>query len=351
MKKERMQGLDIIRTLAIFFVFLIHMIAITEATKSDVADIKWGIMNVARFLALNCVPLFLLLTGFLQSRKRLTLRHYTGGIPLIFSYLSVSAIVALLYTTEFGAPGDRVDRLILHIFDFSFGYAWYVEMYLCIFLLIPFLNILFDALEQRGQLALIGVLVLLTMVPSLVGNFQVTGIWFEIIPDFLENMYVIAYYFIGAYIARYRPSPKKFWCVIASIIVLLGETLAVWLWRDSEYSWHICNEFNCLTHAVVSVCIFLFFYDIKPNCRALNFVFGEISVCSFEMYLLSYFTDKWFYKYLPLAPWQVLIVNFVVCYLCVKVLRVVLVPAGKNLRILAERICAKIINRNNVGKA
>ncbi len=346
MKKERLHGLDVIRSLAIFLVFLIHMIALSGAGRAEVPDLKWGIVKFARFLALNCVPLFLLLTGFLQTNKKLSFKHYTGGIPLVFSYFSVSAIVALLYTLQFGAPGDRIDRLVLHVFDFTFGYAWYVEMYLGVFLLIPFLNILFDALEQRGQLILIGVLVFLTMMPSLVGNFQVAGIWFEIIPDFLENMYVIAYYFIGAYIAKHRPSPKKLWCVIVAIIVLLGETLAVWLWHDSEYAWHVCNEFNCLTHTVVSVCIFLFFYDLKLNCKAPNFVFGEISVCSFEMYLLSYLTDTYFYQYLPLSPWLVLIINFVVCYLCVRVLRLALVPAGKGLGILAEKLFLKILGGN-----
>ena len=297
------------------------------------------------------MPLFLLLTGFLQSGKKLSHKYYIGAVPLVFSYLSVSAIVALLYTLQFGAPGDRIDRMVLNIFDFSFGYAWYVEMYLCIFLLIPFLNILFDVLNQRGQIILIGSLVFLTMVPSLVGNFQVAGIWFEIVPDFLENMYVIAYYFIGAYIARYRPTPKKLWCIIGASIVLLGETLAVWLWRNSEYTWHVCNEFSCLTHAVVSVCIFLFFYDLKVNSKILKFIFGEISVCSFEMYLLSYFTDKYLYQYLPLAPWQVLIVNFAVCYLCVRVLRLALVPTGKGLCTLVERLWIKITNHSNARKA
>lgn len=342
MKKERLPGLDIIRSLAIFLVFLIHMIAISGATQSEVVHFKWGMVNFARFLALNCVPLFLLLTGFLQSNKKLTLKHYTGGVPLIFSYLSVSAIVALLYALQYGAPGDRIDRLVLHVFDFSFGYAWYVEMYLCVFLLIPFLNILFDALEKRGQLCLIAILVFLTMVPSFVGNFQVAGIWFEIIPDFLENTYVIAYYFIGAYIAKYRPSPKKLWCIIVALVVLLGETLAVWFWHDWEYVWHICCDFNCLTHTVVSVCIFLIFYDIKLKCKPLNFIFGEISVCSFEMYLLSFFADQFLYQYLPLSPWLVIFINFVVTYLFVRILRLALVPTGKGLRLLTEKLCYKI---------
>ena len=69
MKKERLFGLDIIRSLAIFLVFLIHMIAISGVTKTDVVDLKWGIMSGVRFLALNCAAVFAV-NGFLAIRQK-----------------------------------------------------------------------------------------------------------------------------------------------------------------------------------------------------------------------------------------------------------------------------------------
>ena len=69
---------------------------------------------------------------------------------------------------------------------------------------------------------------------SVVSNFIVTGIWCEVMPDFLENMYVITYYFIGAYICKYRPAPSRIWC---AVVVLVGETLISFVLSSKEYAW------------------------------------------------------------------------------------------------------------------
>lgn len=167
---------------------------------------------------------------------------------------------------------------------------------------------------------------------SVVSNFIVTGIWCEVMPDFLENMYVITYYFIGAYICKYRPAPSRIWCAVVALVVLVGETLISFVLSSKEYAWYVSNSFSSLAHAVVAVSIFLLLYQVQVNFKPLRWLVGEIATCSFEMYLLSYFTDSYLYKIIPLSPWQILMINFVVAYIGARLLRCAVAPLGNLLK-------------------
>ena len=50
------------------------------------------------------------------------------------------------------------------------------------------------------------------------------------------------------------------------------------------------------------------------------------------MYLLSYFTDSYLYKIIPLSPWQILMINFVVTYIGARLLRCAVAPLGNLLK-------------------
>ena len=71
-KKERSLGLDIIRTIAIFCVFTIHSIAYRDLLSSDTLSFKWTLFMILRFFAMSAVPLFLLLTGYLNNKKEVS---------------------------------------------------------------------------------------------------------------------------------------------------------------------------------------------------------------------------------------------------------------------------------------
>ena len=62
LKKERVLGLDILRVLAIVFVFITHAINIRGVLNVNQLSFKWTIYMIFRFLAMTSVPLFLLLT-------------------------------------------------------------------------------------------------------------------------------------------------------------------------------------------------------------------------------------------------------------------------------------------------
>lgn len=325
--KERKAGLDIIRTIAILMVMLTHffgyhMTVVDEGLQS----FRWTTFVFLKFLSATGVPFFLLLTGYLQSKRECNKKHYLSIIPVLLSYFVIMGINTVLDVKLF-AEAFKSARHIINIFDFEYGYGWYVEMYIGLFLLIPFLNILYRHLTKGQKLCLIGILAALSFVPASIQNITAFGGGIEILPDFFKNLYVLAYYFIGSYIAEYQPKPKKVLCFVVALLMLLAETVLCYLFSETEYAWWLFNNVAGLTHAVVAVSVFLGLYDVSGGI--IKYPANWIAKRSFEMYLLSYITDKICYTLLPYSVLLTTIVNVLMVFTGALFIRVMLVPLGR----------------------
>ena len=67
MAKERQAGLDLVRAAAIFFVVCLHGITMRGALGDGGITPVWCAKVLARYLSLSAVPLFLMLSGYLQA--------------------------------------------------------------------------------------------------------------------------------------------------------------------------------------------------------------------------------------------------------------------------------------------
>ncbi len=327
--EQRKIGLDIIRNIAICMVMATHFFAYHPVLDQNLQTTSWTAWVFLKFFTFVGVPLFLLLTGYLQSKRECNKKHYASIIPVLLSYFVISAIILVAIRVMFRNQ-DSLFRQIVSIFDFEIGYAWYVEMYIGLFLLIPFLNVLYRSLSRRQKLWLIGILSFMTFLPSSLQSMPVLGGSFEVIPDFFTNLYVFAYYFIGSYIAEYQPKPKKMGCLAILFLVIFLEVGLICFLSKTEYTWWLFNSNAAITHAVVAVCLFLIFYDIKETVVLVPI--KVIAACSFEMYLLSYMTDKIVYEQLMLPNSYAIFVNFALAFVLAWLLRLFLVPIGSLLR-------------------
>ncbi len=320
-KKERQIGLDIIRALAIIFVFMTHGIQYKGFLDGDVTSIKWAVVLFVRFMALSCVPLFILLTGFLNNKKEISKKYYKGIIPLLISYVVITFIELVgvnLVSFENGALSFSTDKLsqinwpvgIVKLFNFTENsYAWYFEMYIGLFLLIPFLNILWDGLKNKKErIILIVTCAFLTLIPKTIEGFRYPWIkgddlagWLDVLPDFWKIAHPLAYFFIGKYIKEYKPNPKLLIKIMMVIISIAVPTLCCYYasQRTGGYAWYVCNGFGTITNAFVAYSLFVLFYTTKFKVPVLSQIITQISICSFEMYLFSSIFDKIFYNCFP----------------------------------------------------
>jgi len=329
-KTERKFGLDLIRAIAICSIMLVHFISFSGGVGRDLRSLSWICYAFIRYLSAIGVPLFLLLTGFLQSGRKADRKHYSSIIPVLISYLIISVINVVTENMVFNKDISPFS-FIVSLFDFEYGYAWYVEMYLGLFLIIPFLNILYHNIDKKAKLWLIGILSFITFVPSALQYYRVSGLSFEIFPDFFMNLYPVALYFIGAYIGEYKPVPNKLICFGVLALTIFLEVALCYFCSGTEYAWWLFNNNASLPHIICAVSLFLALWNIGE----IKFVAEPVrwvSKASFEMYLISYITDLLCYNYLTIPLWQIIIVDFLFAFVVATIIRVFTFPLVKLLK-------------------
>ena len=353
MEKKRLSGIDIVRTAAILFVLVLHAVTLSGILDGT-RDWQWGIALYVRQLTVSAVPLFLMLSGYLQHKKTFSLSYYKGIIPLYFSYFTISALGMALYAIV-GACKGNMDltfvTAVYKILNFTAnGYAWYFEMYLGLFLLIPFLNMIYRSVQtKRGKQICIASLVFLTLLPDTIAGFSPyydgsgSAVALDIFPDFFEAMYPITFYYIGSYIAEYRPKLSTWQKRACLPLAPMVPTVLIMLYTHFRggYAWYLLNGFQTVTVAFTAIAVFLALYDLEVESVAWQKVFAQIALCSFEMYLLSYLWDDWFYNSLNLdatVSFALLIPLTAVCtFATAWCIRVVLRPLSARILALLDR--------------
>lgn len=295
--RKRILGLDIIRMIAVCFVFITHSIAYRGVVNIDQLSFKWTLYIILRFLAMSAVPLFLLLTGYLNNKKEISKKYYKSIIPILVSYIGIS-LAEFLGTSIYMGTELNLKLGIIQILNFTAnGYAWYVEMYIGLFLLIPFLNILYDNLKSnKEKVVLVLSLVFLTFIPQIVKSFKYGDMWLDIAPDYWQIIYPITYFYIGKMIKEFKPQLNVLKRIAMLIMAVSIPCIFCYIYStETEYAWYIFNGFEALTNAFTAISIFLLFYDFDRKLPVVGKIISEISICSFEMYLFSSLWDKYLY--------------------------------------------------------
>ena len=169
-------------------------------------------------LFMTGVPLFLLLTGYLNINKMVSKRYYKGCIRVLASYFLFS-LLTILFRKYYLQEDLTWAKWILKIFDFSaIPYAWYIEMWIGLFLLTPFLNMLYKAIPTRWQKqVLILTLYAMTALPDLLNRYGL-----HLVPRFWASCYPLTFFFAGSYIHEYKPRFEswKLWIVILLLCLI-----------------------------------------------------------------------------------------------------------------------------------
>ncbi len=315
---KRVIGLDIIRALAVFFVISVHFFLHSGFYEVPTYGKTLIIAHMVRWLFFTCVPLFLLLTGYLQWKKEPNKKYYKSIIHILLIYIFIS-IFCLFFRKIYMDDQSSILQLILGIFQFkTCGYSWYINMYIGLFLLIPFLNILYHNLQSKKQKQLlILTLLFLTSVSTLGSGFVINNNSLNLLPDWWKGIYPITYYYLGVYIREYQPSIKTLkniglillFLILQTIISYFssyGEAFKPYLWNNGGFYYLLC--------VITSVLVFLLFYKRDIKNKLIVSIITSISILSLDIYLFSYAVDLLIYPFfnLEVGYGHVLMLFFVI---------------------------------------
>lgn len=214
-------------------------------------------------------------------------------IAVILSYLFIS-VVTILFREYYVGEHHSAIQWILKVTDFSaISYAWYIEMWIGLFLLTPFLNILWKNIEtRRHKHILLLTLYLLCALPDMFNRYGV-----HLVPGYWSIIYPCAFFFIGAYIKEYQPAVSKLKILAFILCCCLINPVFNTVFIKNHSMIQLIGGGNGIIGMPLAAAVFLLVYKIDFNAVWLKNALKSISQVSLDMYLASYMFDVALYGY------------------------------------------------------
>lgn len=283
---KRNFALDVIRALAITLVITIHTFSF------DVNKGACLMQESILCLAKMAVPLFVLLTGYLNNYK--TIEDYyakgkwKGCLRVLLAYVvlgSLCYVVSILL----GRSGDVIDYIKKMLSFKLTPYGWYIEMWIGLFFMTPFLNIIYRNLNKRAEHILLVTLLLLSSVALFFNRNGNT-----VIPAFWMSLWPITLYYLGAYLSRHEVAIRNLILWGLLFIVVFGEPLLNLCLNTHTYLYFWGGQ-DGLVYLVSAFATFVLVLRIFKDKYYCNFVSGGVFIVSkqsLNMYLISALFDS-----------------------------------------------------------
>lgn len=297
-KKQRDFGLDLARAAAGVLTLSVHFFLNNGFYETPASGKTMLAACMVRMLCMTCVPLFLLITGYTCIGRRWSKGYYRKLLPVLFTYvLAGGACVAfrVLWLGErFGLRG-----LVRQFTTYAAApYGWYIEMYIGLFLLSPFLNAAWHALDEGGKKALVLSLGGLTALPGLVNQLG------TLLPVWWVSVYPLTYYVLGAWLREHPVRLKGWqllacWAGLAAVVGVKGYLTA----GGGPYVWMPEDQWGSLVLTLEAVCLFSCLSRARGERvpRPLRWCVARVARLALPMYLVSYIADQIVYPVLAQA--------------------------------------------------
>ena len=249
------------------------------------------------------VPFFLMITGSLLLNKRISskediARFYRHNLGRLFITCEIWIFIAFWFVALFLQPeilSQGVVRVLLQCLgsllflnQVDIGSMWYIPMILCLYLLIPFLNILINKFGTRLMLIPCALVFLGSMIlPNINAFCSTAGISLNLnlvlSPDYLFSYYLL-YVFAGYCVSRdcFRRFSLPALLSAAILTFVLSCAYQGWLYMtpgaDRTY-------YDFVPMALSAVCLFACFHRLSEKLKARRSV-AFVSKISFGIYFV-----------------------------------------------------------------
>ena len=192
---RREYGVDLARIVAIFMVFLIHNLwnggVLEETYKSRAFFSMWYIEN----LGIVAVNMFAMITGYLMATRKINYERLFNVVVQTM-FWSIFIVFACIPFVEKITLGNILEN-VLSIFSVRY---WYVNAYIGMLLMAPFLN---KGMQHLSELYLTKLIVGFLIVACTLG--YVDG-WFLL--SGYSSFWLAIMYMVGGYLKIYKPLQK-----------------------------------------------------------------------------------------------------------------------------------------------
>jgi surface polysaccharide O-acyltransferase-like enzyme len=287
MKREN--GADLFRIMGMLFVNMLHAYLYNGFYYEAQEGFAMWAANSTRWLVYGCNAMFMLLTGYLKTTSPWGKRYYKSLVAVLVGYV-LTCVVS--YPIRYFCIGERdplpvwIDRLV----TFS-NYAWYVEMYIGLFLFSPLINLALDKIHEPKKMWMLAMGLLIVTV----GHSATTR---NLLPDYCSGMYPLALYMLGAVIRRTQPKIPAWLGIAVAMSVAFGLGLVSLKTATKDFYTGFSQGYGGFWVVLMVTALFFGVYRLRVGERC-GKVLSWLSGGVFEGYILSRLFDVWIYGTVP----------------------------------------------------
>lgn len=302
---NRFYRIDLLRIIAFILVVFLHYWSFQGLYDIQLVGAKPFVHLLFRNFAMICVPIFIVITGYLNCHKTPGKNYLFGLKKVVFVYLLCSVVISFATLIYHKGKVSLVSEFLKILrFDGS-GYAWYVEMYIGLYMIIPLLNICWQKVDHKYILFVISCL---TIIPDSInwydfsqGHVLLSTSYNKICPEWWDGCYPLFYYFIGCYLREHGWILKK---SVSALIILISDILmTVTCFIASNKGLFVWGKWQDYSSIFVVAMVVCFFGLLCPPSNRSNYAMNDqlhkmlinISEATYGAYLLSYLFDNTIY--------------------------------------------------------
>ncbi|SCX92100.1 Surface polysaccharide O-acyltransferase, integral membrane enzyme [Lachnospiraceae bacterium XBB2008] len=288
--------MDIARVLSMVSVIMIHVGAITWY-DGPFSIYPWGVTNLFDILSRYCVPVFLMMSGylFLDPNRNISVRKmYTRYLPRLlaafFFWSFLYAIITSGFLTQRTFSEEVVSKFIHNLF-FGHYHMWYMYIIVGMYIITPALRGLVKD-RQALRYFLIAAYVISYLIPNIMmlpHIYEHVGLYFNRLEFAFVSGYVF-YYAAGYYVAteEFTDKQKKL-IYLLGLIGLLGTVITMTTYvLVTQYPNSVYHEYYTAGIPLYSIAVFIFFRDrfanVDPQSKPMKVIMW-LSRLSFGVYM------------------------------------------------------------------
>lgn len=339
---KRNLNVDIIKAVSLLLVIGVHFFLYTGYYSINYS-ITNSIFIVLRNICMACVPLFIIVTGYLNKNKIWSKKYYLN-IGRVYLLYSLAMFILTLVDNKYIINLTLFKTTLINTLDYKY-YGWYITMYVGLMLLAPIINIAFKNMdESTRKYAVMNIILAISIPVTLADLFSNVrySILSYILPNWWYYTWPLMYYIIGV-VFSYNKNILKDFFSNSKILFWLTLIISTSLYSYIDIHWESRPHVNIFI-VIITTCIFswLLSLDINiPEKIKPGIIFTSNN--TLLAYLLSHIVDNIIYPYVnqisnmnvrfSLFPVAV-ILNFILTILLVIIVRFILSILKKSIKMI-----------------
>lgn len=339
---KRNINIDIIKVVSLLLVIGVHFFLYTGYYSINYS-ITNSIFIVLRNICMACVPLFIIVTGYLNRNKVWSKKYYLN-IGRVYLLYSLAIFILTLVDNKYVINTTLFKTALINILNYKY-YGWYITMYVGLMLITPIINLAFKNIdESTRKYAVINIILAISIPVTLTDLFSNVrySILAHILPNWWYYTWPLMYYIIGVAFTYNKNAIKDFFKK-TRLLFLLTLIISTLLYYVLNIHWEFRAHVNIFI-VIITTCIFSWLLNLDINVNSkLRTAIIFVSNNTLLAYLLSYIVDNITYPFVnqitnmnirfSLFP-IVVILNFILTILLVIIVRIILSILKKSIKMV-----------------